>query len=86
MPSVLHFIPRWSLIRPPCAQEELIPFFQQVRFSKSADTALKCMLELSEQVKTSLREIDPYFEKLAEGMVAWCSCWTQLNPETPAVP
>jgi reversibly glycosylated polypeptide / UDP-arabinopyranose mutase len=62
-------------------QEEIIPFFQQVRFSKSADTALKCMMELAEQVKTSLKDLDPYFEKLAEGMVAWCECWKQLNPE-----
>ena len=62
-------------------QEEVIPFFQQVRFSKEADTALKCMRELAEQLRDDLKRVDAYFEKLADGMVAWCDCWEALNPE-----
>lgn len=51
-----------------------------MRFSKEADTALKCMLELAEQLRKELRRVDPYFEKLADGMLTWCECWQQMNP------
>jgi reversibly glycosylated polypeptide/UDP-arabinopyranose mutase len=61
-------------------QEEVIPFFQQVRFSKEADSALACMRELAEMLRTDLKRVDPYFEKLADGMLAWCDCWEKINP------
>ena len=60
-------------------QEELIPFFQNVRFSKEATTALQCMHELSEQLAKELPKIDPYFEKLAQGVDTWCECWEALS-------
>jgi reversibly glycosylated polypeptide / UDP-arabinopyranose mutase len=66
-------------------QEEVIPFFQQVRFSKEADTALKCMRELSELLRADLKRVDPYFEKLADGMVTWCDCWEAVQPESAGV-
>lgn len=62
-------------------QEEVIPFFQNVRFSKEADTSLKCMYELADMIKDSLKSLDPYFTRLADAMVQWCEAWKQLNPE-----
>lgn len=32
------------------------------------------------QVRTGLGHLDPYFTKLADGMVAWIECWKKLNP------
>ena len=32
------------------------------------------------QVRTGLGHLDPYFSKLADGMIAWIACWQQLNP------
>lgn len=40
-------------------------------------------LELAEKVRTGLAHVDPYFEKLATGMVDWIECWRKLNPEVP---
>lgn len=62
-------------------QEEIIPFFQNIRFSKEADSSLKCMYELAELIRDNLKNLDPYFVKLADGMIAWCESWKQLNPE-----
>jgi hypothetical protein len=30
-------------------------------------------------VRSGLAHIDPYFQKLADGMVAWISCWQKLG-------
>ena len=38
-------------------------------------------LELAEHVRKGLAHVDPYFTKLADGMVAWIESWRQLNPE-----
>lgn len=32
------------------------------------------------QVRKGLGHIDPYFGKLADGMIAWVACWRMLNP------
>lgn len=61
-------------------QEEMIPFFQQVQLSKESTNALDCYSELAEKVRQGLGHIDPYFIKLADGMVAWVNGWKQLNP------
>eukprot|EP00983_Pelagomonas_calceolata_P005857 193203-Pelagomonas_calceolata.AAC.1 len=34
-------------------------------------------------VRKGLGHIDPYFDKLADGMVAWIAGWQQLNPPAP---
>jgi reversibly glycosylated polypeptide / UDP-arabinopyranose mutase len=62
-------------------QEEVIPFFQNVRFSKDADTSLKCMYELADMIRDTLKSLDPYFSRLADEMIQWCEAWKQLNPE-----
>ena len=33
------------------------------------------------QVRAGLGHLDPYFSKLADGMVAWIESWRKLNPE-----
>lgn len=38
-------------------------------------------LELADQVRRGLAHVDPYFEKLAEGMENWIACWRKLNPD-----
>lgn len=65
-------------------QEEVIPFFQQVELSKDSTTAIDCYIELAEKVRAGLSHIDPYFQKLADGMLAWVDCWQKVNPETIA--
>ena len=62
-----------------CPQEEMIPFFQAMTLSKECTTAETCMVEMAEKVRKGLGPIDPYFVKLADGMLAWIACWQQLN-------
>lgn len=52
--------------------------------SKDSTTAIDCYIELAEKVRTGLSHIDPYFLKLADGMLAWVDCWQKLNPDTIA--
>jgi hypothetical protein len=52
--------------------------------SKDSTTAVDCYIELAEKVRAGLSHIDPYFSKLADGMLAWIDCWQKLNPETIA--
>lgn len=40
---------------------------------------MECYLELSDKVRVGLSHIDPYFTKLADGMVAWLQCWQKLQ-------
>jgi len=49
--------------------------------SKDSTSVVACYLELADKVRTGLGHIDPYFQKLADGMVAWIQCWQTLNPE-----
>ncbi|PSC73391.1 actin related 2 [Micractinium conductrix] len=65
-------------------QEEIIPFFQKMELSPENKDAFSCMLEIAEKVRTGLAHLDPYFVKLADGMVAWIDSWKKLNPTTEA--
>ncbi|KAI8112467.1 hypothetical protein M9434_003790 [Picochlorum sp. BPE23] len=60
-------------------QEEIIPFFQKVEFSDKASDVFSCMEELAEKVREGLKHLDPYFEKLADGMLTWIQAWKELN-------
>uniref|UniRef100_A0A7S3QTG8 UDP-arabinopyranose mutase n=1 Tax=Dunaliella tertiolecta TaxID=3047 RepID=A0A7S3QTG8_DUNTE len=64
-------------------QEEIIPFFQSLELSKESTNTIDCYLELADKVRKGLGHIDPYFDKLADGMVAWIAGWQQLNPPAP---
>ena len=65
-------------------QEEIIPFFQNVQLSKTTTSVEEAYLELSDKVRKGLGHIDPYFSKLADGMVAWIEGWRMLNPPAAA--
>ena len=60
-------------------QEEIIPFFQKIQFSKASVTVEDCYLELTEQVRKGLQHVDPYFSTMADAMDLWIKCWRQLN-------
>lgn len=49
--------------------------------SKDSTSVIACYLELAEKVRAGLGHIDPYFTKLADGMLAWIECWQALNPD-----
>lgn len=55
--------------------EEIVPFFQSVRFSEAAITAEECMIELAAAVKESLGPSNSVFERAAEAMVKWIKLW-----------
>ena len=62
-----------------CRQEEIVPFFQGVTLSKESTNTADCYRELSDKVRQGLGHIDPYFSKLADGMLAWLDCWQALS-------
>ncbi|CAI9090925.1 OLC1v1025819C1 [Oldenlandia corymbosa var. corymbosa] len=55
--------------------EEVVPFFQSVKFSKAAVTAGDCVVELAAAVKERLGAVDPVFARAADGMVEWMKLW-----------
>jgi reversibly glycosylated polypeptide/UDP-arabinopyranose mutase len=61
-------------------QEEIIPFFQGVALSEGLDI-FGAYEELAGKLRVGLGHLDPYFDKLADAMLAWVQCWRQLNPE-----
>ncbi|KAJ0256254.1 hypothetical protein HA466_0092370 [Hirschfeldia incana] len=63
--------------------EEAVPFFQSVTLPKQCTSVKQCYLELAKLVKEKLGKVDPYFTKLADGMVTWTEAWDELN--TPKV-
>ncbi len=52
--------------------------------SKTSTTSEECYIELADKVRKGLGHIDPYFTKLADGMVAWIEGWRLLNPAKTA--
>ncbi len=60
-------------------QEEIIPFFQAMTLSKESTTTEQCYIEMADKVRKGLGHIDPYFTKLADGMLAWIAAWQMLN-------
>ncbi|KAG2322246.1 hypothetical protein Bca52824_015459 [Brassica carinata] len=60
-------------------QEEAVPFFQSVTLPKECTSVKQCYLELAKLVKEKLGKVDPYFVKLADGMVTWTEAWDELN-------
>ena len=60
-------------------QEEIVPFFQNIKFSSSANTVEKCYAELDDFVEKDRGHIDEYFLKLAKAMRTWSVIWTKFN-------
>ncbi|CAA7051043.1 unnamed protein product [Microthlaspi erraticum] len=60
-------------------QEEAIPFFQSVTLPKECTSVQQCYIEMAKLVKEKLGKVDPYFIKLADGMVTWIEAWDEIN-------
>ncbi|CAH2054472.1 unnamed protein product, partial [Thlaspi arvense] len=60
-------------------QEEAIPFFQSVTLPKECTSVQQCYIEMAKLVREKLGKVDPYFIKLADGMVTWIEAWEELN-------
>lgn len=58
-------------------QEQLIPFFQNFKFSESSTNAGECYLEIATKVEKDLSNIDNYFEKVGNAMRTWTKVWRQ---------
>ncbi|CAF1180137.1 unnamed protein product [Adineta steineri] len=63
-------------------QEDIIAFFQQVRFPPSIKTPESCYLELAEMIRSQLTHLHPYFNRLAEAMEIWVHLWKQAQKGT----
>ncbi|CAF1441313.1 unnamed protein product [Adineta steineri] len=61
-------------------QEELIVFFQNVRFSPKAVTSQDCYLELVQMIRTNLTCLNEYFVRLANAMELWVGVWNDAQP------
>ncbi|GAX85093.1 hypothetical protein CEUSTIGMA_g12513.t1 [Chlamydomonas eustigma] len=60
-------------------QEELVPFFSQLKLSPASNTAVLAYTEIAETVKKQLGPKDQYFMQLSEAMLCWVRCWTSVK-------
>ncbi|CAF4625861.1 unnamed protein product, partial [Rotaria sp. Silwood2] len=60
-------------------QEDIIAFFQKVRFSSSAKTPQECYLELAEMIRANLSHLNEYFSRLATAMKIWIEQWDRAQ-------
>ena len=51
-----------------------------MKFSQEDKDVFSCMESLASQVRDGLK-MDPYFEKLADGMLTWIDAWKMLNSQ-----
>ena len=56
-------------------QEDIINFFESVRFSLDCKDVETCYLDLADQVERELSKLDGYFIKLASAMRVWANIW-----------
>jgi reversibly glycosylated polypeptide/UDP-arabinopyranose mutase len=57
-------------------QEEIIPFFENLKFTDDQDTVIACYLELADMVEDNLVRLnEDYFTELAEAMRVWSKQW-----------
>lgn len=86
-----HHMPPWKVVHflcpacPACSTGPCVAccsaFHLILACSKDSTSVIACYLELAEKVRAGLGHIDPYFAKLADGMVAWIEAWQALNPD-----
>lgn len=61
--------------------EDLIPFFQTLRFSRTAVSAEDCYLELANQLKEGrLNSVDGIFREVGALMESWIQVWQSHSP------
>jgi reversibly glycosylated polypeptide/UDP-arabinopyranose mutase len=58
-------------------QEDLISFFQHVRFSSLSQTPEQCYLELAQMLRKKFKNLNEYFNRLATAMEIWIYLWKQ---------
>ncbi|KAG9148794.1 hypothetical protein Leryth_018108 [Lithospermum erythrorhizon] len=61
--------------------EEVVPFFQSLRFSKESVTAEDCVKEIAAAVKERLGRTDPVFARAADGMLEWLKVWNVVRSQ-----
>lgn len=59
--------------------EEVIPFFQSIRLSRTAVTTEDCVLEIAAVVKKQLAAVDPIFSRAAQAMADWTKLWKAVG-------
>ncbi|KAI3904317.1 hypothetical protein MKW92_016624 [Papaver armeniacum] len=62
----------WEGVR---LMEEVVPFFQTVRLSKSAVTSEDCVIEIAGIVKQQLGPSNPIFARAADALLEWVQLW-----------
>jgi reversibly glycosylated polypeptide/UDP-arabinopyranose mutase len=60
-------------------QEEIIPFFEDITFSESANSTIDCYKQLAGKVEDELSELDSYFEELSRAMTIWANKWSEQH-------
>ncbi|KAH7285015.1 hypothetical protein KP509_33G007800 [Ceratopteris richardii] len=56
--------------------ERLLPFFQSLRFPRTAVTVQDCYLEIAKQIKDGkLNSLDPWFQHVGGLMESWIQIW-----------
>ena len=59
--------------------EEVVPFFQSVRLSRTAVTTEDCVLEIAALVKEHLATTHPVFARAAQAMADWIKLWKAVG-------
>lgn len=61
--------------------DDALPFFQSVKFSQNATTAVDCVAELAGLVKERLSAVSPVFATAAKAMEEWVNLWKSLGAQ-----
>lgn len=59
--------------------EEVVPFFQSVKLSKTSVTAEQCAVEIAGMVRDKLGKVDGVFGKAADAMEEWVGLWKSFG-------
>ncbi|KAF8388529.1 hypothetical protein HHK36_027204 [Tetracentron sinense] len=74
--AIASLMKEWEGVK---LMEEVVPFFQSLRFPLAAVTAEDCMLEIARTVKERLGKLDPVFTRSANAMVEWVRLWKAVG-------
>lgn len=65
--------------------EEVVPFFESVRFNQASVKAEDCVVEIAKQVKEQLGQSDPVFNRAADAMVEWVRVWKVVGSSSATI-
>jgi reversibly glycosylated polypeptide/UDP-arabinopyranose mutase len=60
-------------------QEEMVPFFSQLKLSPQNNTAELAYIEIANKVKEELGPKEKYFSQISDAMICWVRCWKSVN-------